>query len=144
MVYRIHSFITLLNNYLHIVVLMFCIQVNKVVSLPVYKHCTLYLIVRCVSDTGIIGQRAERILLEDLDPMSGIYAYDFPVHYNLDSLHDLLHSSDLGNMTYVLHDTDVDFSSIHDGIAGVVSGVECANYEWSLQVSSLKLCAQFV
>ena len=103
-------------------------------SLPVYKHSTLYLVVRCVDHLSLLSIASSPLLLTDLRPVRGLRVFDLAHDLHLDSLHDALHSSNLGANTRFLHDLDIDFVKYTAAVAGALAGVDCGQYEWSLQV----------
>ena len=114
-------------------------QVSEIVSLPVYKHSTLHFVVRCVDHLSLPSIASSPLLLTDLRPVRGLRVFDLAHDFHLDSLHDALHSSNLGANTRFLHDLDLDFTNHTAAVAGALAGVDCGQYEWSLQVIKIQV-----
>ena len=110
------------------------LQIDETISLPVYKYASMHFLLRCMNDAGVVSMHAQPLALNDLEPISGLQVFDLSLDFDLTMLDDYLTSSNLGNVTRLLHDADVDFTSDARGIAAAVSGIECDQYSWSLQV----------
>ena len=110
------------------------LQIDETISLPVYKHASMHFLLRCMNDAGVVSVHVQPLALNDLEPISGLQVFDLSLDFDLMMLDNYLTSSNLGNVTRLLHDADVDFTSDARGIAAAVSGIECDQYSWSLQV----------
>ena len=112
-------------------------QIDDVIPLPVYKHSSMFFVLRSMNDAGMLDLHTQPLTLADLDPVTGIQVFDLPLDFEFGVMESALTSPNLGNVTRVLHDADVDFTSVTRGIAAAVTGLQCEQYSWNLQVNSL-------
>ena len=110
------------------------LQIDETISLPVHKYASMHFLLRCMNGAGVVSIHVQPLALNDLEPISGLQVFDLSLDFDLMMLDNYLTSSNLGNVTRLLHDADVDFTSDARGIAAAVSGIECDQYSWSLQV----------
>ena len=107
---------------------------DDVIELSVHKYASMYFLVRCMNDAGVVGTSVKEIALHDLQPESGVKVYDLDLHTNLAVSDDLLTSSNRGNVTRYFHHADIDWTNETRGVAGVVTGIGCDLFSWTLQV----------
>ena len=110
-------------------------ELDTEVYMHIYKYKTMFFTLRAVNMAGVSQLAVTPMVLDDIYPASGVQVFDLDANYNLDSLKDFLHSSNLGNMTKILHDDDVDFTSYTDGISAAILGSDCGHYTWAVQVT---------
>ena len=123
------------NNFFFIVS-----QISQLVRLAVLKYRSLYFILRAVNEAGVTSLVSTELELHDLQPISGLEVLDIALDNDIGHLHEYLHASNLGNYTRLLHNMDVDFTDVTDGITGAVTGVECDQYSWWLQLDADTNC----
>ena len=105
------------------------------IELPIHKFATLFFILRCTNDAGVIAMVGKEIDISQLNTQTGPQVYDLSLDHNLHLLDKYLHSDNLGKMIHNLHNMDIDFIGSTEGIAGAVAGVSCSTFSWALQVS---------
>ena len=104
-------------------------------ALQIHDYKLVYLVVRTFDVRfiqSVAYQQAE--IQEVLTKMTAV-VYDLPMNYkDLDSLKDILQSSQLGTVSQQLHNDDVDFTNITQGISGALQGTSCAEHHWWIQL----------
>ena len=87
-----------------------------------------------MNDAGVVGTSVEEIALHDLQPESGIKVYDLDLHTNIAVSDDMLTSSNRGNVTRYFDQADIDWTNETRGVIGVLTGIDCEQFSWMLQV----------
>ena len=103
-------------------------------TLQMHTMKTVYLLVRSYNDWHVQSLESVQCKLDGAKSPLAAPVYDLPLDYrNLDTLNDILHSSQLSDIAIQLHNDEVDFSNNTRGISGALQGIDCKDYEWFVQ-----------
>ena len=99
----------------------------------------MYFAIRCQLFTGKTNTVTSRINIKNEIPSKMPQVLDVSHELDLSPWKDMLHSENLGPFAETLYAEEVDFTSNVHKIKGVVLGVDCKSYRWTLQVQHVTL-----